>query len=107
MGALGGILIVDYWVIRRQHLLVDDLFRTDGAYRYWHGVNPRAIIALVLAVLPVVPGFVRAATTPGGIVANPGPLDTVYAYAWFFTFALSALLYWVLMRGQRVARASS
>ncbi len=107
MGALGGILIVDYWVIRRRHLLVDDLFRTDGAYRYWHGVNPRAMIALVLSVLPVVPGFVRAATTPGGLVADPGPLDLVYTYAWFFTFALSALLYWALMRGQRVARASA
>jgi len=31
----------------------------------------------------------------------------VYAYAWFFTFGLSALLYWAMMRGQRVARASS
>jgi NCS1 family nucleobase:cation symporter-1 len=105
MGALGGILIVDYWIIRRQQLLVDDLFRTDGAYQYWHGVNPRAVIALVLGVLPVVPGFLRAATTPGGIVANPGLLDTLYAYAWFVTFALSALLYGILMRGQHARPA--
>ena len=64
-----------------------------------------AVIALVLGVLPVVPGFLRAATTPGGIVANPGLLDTLYAYAWFVTFALSALLYGILMRGQHARPA--
>lgn len=101
MGALGGILIVDYWIIRRQQLLVDDLFRTDGAYRHWHGVNPRAVLALVLGVLLVMPSFLRAAVTPGGLVADPGLFDTVYTYAWFVTSALSALVYGGLMRGQQ------
>src|SRR5437773_3809212 len=45
MGALGGILIVDYWIIRRQRLVTDDLFREQGVYTYSHGVNPRAIEA--------------------------------------------------------------
>ena len=98
MGALGGILIVDYWIIRRQVLVTDDLFREQGTYTYRGGVNPRAIVALVLAVLPVVPGFIRAASTPGGQVANPGFFDALYSYAWFVTFALSSLLYFALMR---------
>ena len=34
MGALGGILIADYWVLRRQRLLLDDLYREQGAYTY-------------------------------------------------------------------------
>ncbi len=63
-------------------------------------MNWRAIAALVLAVLPVLPGFVRAATTPGGQVADPTFLDTLYTYAWFVTFALSAVIYLALMRGQ-------
>ena len=50
------------------------------------------MIALVLAILPVVPGFLRAATTPGGQVANPTFLDTLYTYAWFVTFGLSFVL---------------
>ncbi|HEX5725495.1 MAG TPA: NCS1 family nucleobase:cation symporter-1 [Longimicrobiaceae bacterium] len=100
MGALGGILIADYWVVRRQRLSLPDLFRPQGLYTYRNGVNPRAIAALVLAVAPVVPGFVRAATTPGGQVANPGFLDHLYTYAWFVTFALSFVLYLVLMRGR-------
>ncbi|HTE45864.1 MAG TPA: NCS1 family nucleobase:cation symporter-1, partial [Gemmatimonadaceae bacterium] len=75
MGALGGILIADYWVIRRQKLSLPDLFKLDGAYTYRGGVNPRAIVALVVAVLPVLPGFLHAAATPGGAVASPGFFD--------------------------------
>jgi len=101
MGALGGILIADYWVVRRQHLLLPDLFREQGAYTYRAGVNPRAMAALVLSVLPVVPGFIRAATTPGGVVADPDFFDRLYSYAWFVTFALSFLFYLALMRRER------
>ncbi|AMY07731.1 Allantoin transport protein [Luteitalea pratensis] len=97
MGAIGGILIADYWVLRRRELSVPDLFAVDGRYTYQGGVNWRAIAALVLAVLPVLPGFARAATTPGGQVADPGLLDTLYTYAWFVTFALSAVIYLALM----------
>jgi nucleobase:cation symporter-1, NCS1 family len=64
----------------------------------------RAILALVVAVAPVVPGFLRAATTPGGQVAQPGVLDTLYTYAWFVTFALGFAVYYVLMRGHRSLR---
>jgi NCS1 family nucleobase:cation symporter-1 len=100
MGALGGILIADYWVVRKQELSLRDLFRVQGIYTYSNGFNYRAILALVLAVLPVVPGFLRAATTPGGQVANPGFFDYLYTYAWFVTFALSFALYLALQRRQ-------
>ncbi len=98
MGAIGGILIADYWVLRRQQLSLADLFAVEGRYTYSNGVNWRAVAALVLAVLPVLPGFVRAATTPGGQVADPSLLDALYTYAWFVTFGLSFVLYLVLMR---------
>ena len=106
MGALGGILIADYWVVRRQRLSLRDLFREDGIYAYRGGVNPRAMIALVVAVLPVIPGFVRAITTPGGVVAVPTVLDRLYSYAWFVTFFLSFVIYYGLMRREG-ARAGS
>jgi NCS1 family nucleobase:cation symporter-1 len=99
MGALGGILIADYWVLRRQRLVLAELYRERGAYTYRNGINPRAIAAFVIAILPVIPGFLRAATTTGGTVAHPGFFDTLYAYAWFVTFALSFAVYLVLMRG--------
>jgi nucleobase:cation symporter-1, NCS1 family len=93
MGAIGGILIADYWVLRRQQLHLADLFNPTGRYSYVNGVNRRALIALVLSILPVLPGFLRAAVTPGGQVANPTVLDSLYTYAWFVTFALSFGLY--------------
>jgi nucleobase:cation symporter-1, NCS1 family len=64
------------------------------------GWNWHAMIALCLAVAPVVPGFIRAATTPGGQVANPTFFDTIYTYAWFVTFGLGFVIYYVLMNGQ-------
>jgi NCS1 family nucleobase:cation symporter-1 len=98
MGALGGILIADYWVVRRQKLNLRDLFELKGEYTYSNGTNWRAVAALVLSILPVVPGFIRAALTPGGQVPNPNVLDYLYTYAWFVTFALSFLLYLAFMK---------
>jgi nucleobase:cation symporter-1, NCS1 family len=101
MGAIGGILIADYWIIRRQQLSLRDLFEMNGRYSYGNGTNMKAVIALVLAILPVVPGFIRAATTPGGQVASPNVFDTLYTYAWFVTFILSAVIYLMLMRNSK------
>jgi NCS1 family nucleobase:cation symporter-1 len=104
MGAIGGILIADYWVRRRCELNLAELFRVDGEYSYTGGVNRIAMLSLTLAVLPVVPGFLRAAVTPGGQVANPTFLDALYTYAWFVTFALSFLLYLGLSSRTRPSR---
>src|SRR5687768_9727965 len=85
MGAIGGILICDYWLLRKRNLSLKDLFEVNGRYTYSNGVNWRAVAALVVAILPVVPGFIRAVTTPGGQPPNPGLFDHLYTYAWFVT----------------------
>ncbi len=107
MGAIGGILIADYWVLRRRQLALADLFKMDGSYAYSGGINWRAMAALVAAVLPVVPGFLRAAVTPGGQVANPTIFDSLYTYAWFVTFMLSFMVYLASMRGTRWMHGST
>lgn len=99
MGAIAGILICDYWVLRRQRLDLAALYDPRGRYSYSNGFNWRALVALVASILPVVPGFLRAATTPGGQVARPDFFDTLYTYAWFVTFALGFILYFILMKG--------
>jgi nucleobase:cation symporter-1, NCS1 family len=93
MGAIAGILICDYWIIRKQHLDLAALFDPGGQYSYSKGTNWKAVIILVVSIAPVVPGFIRAATTPGGQVAQPTFFDTLYIYAWFVTFALGFVLY--------------
>ena len=101
MGAIGGIMICDYWVLRRQRLDLAGLFRPGGRYSYTGGFNWRALVAFVAAVAPVVPGFLRAASTPNftGRLPDPGLSDTLYTYAWFVTFGIGFLLYFVLMNG--------
>ena len=98
MGAIGGILICDYFLIRNRRLELAELFKTDGIYSYGSGFNWRAIIALIAAILPVVPGFIRAAASPGGQVADPNIFDSLYVYAWFVTFGIGFVLYYVLMK---------
>ena len=98
MGAIGGVLICDYFLIRNRRLELAELFKPDGIYSYGNGFNWRAITALVIAIAPVVPGFVRAATTPGGRVPDPDLFDTLYVYAWFVTFGIAFVLYYLLMK---------
>ena len=106
MGGIGGIMICDYWVLRRRRLDLAGLFRERGPYSYSNGFNWRAVAALVAAVAPVVPGFLRAATTPNytGQLPDPGWSDTLYSYAWFVTFGLGFVVYNFLMRGHESLR---
>jgi NCS1 family nucleobase:cation symporter-1 len=100
LGAIAGVMIVDYWVLRRERLELAELYSADPRGRYWYsnGFNWRAIAAVVVAVAPVVPGFIRAATTKGGVVADPNLLDRFYTYGFGFTFLVASVLYYVLMR---------
>jgi nucleobase:cation symporter-1, NCS1 family len=100
MGAIGAIMICDYWVIRRQRLNLRELFDPLGIYSYDKGFNWRAVVALVLAVAPCVPGFVRAVANQGD-VKDPGPWDRLYTYSYFITFALGFVIYLLLMLGHR------
>jgi NCS1 family nucleobase:cation symporter-1 len=100
LGAIAAVMIVDYWLIRREKLELVDLYSNDPRGRYWYsaGFNWRAIAAVVIAVIPVIPGFIEAATTEGGVVANPNLLDRFYTYGFGFTFLVAGVIYFVLMR---------
>ena len=113
LAAFAAVMIVDYWFLRRTELDVDDLYRPEGRYRFSNGYNVPALLAVLLAVLPVIPGFLNAATTEGGIVADPTFLDELYRYGIFVTFGIAAVAYLVLGRlgvgapaTQRVSRAT-
>jgi len=98
LGPIAGILIVDYFVIRRCNIDTDDLFRRGGQYEYRNGWNPRALIALALGIAPNLVGFLSAI----GVVNNaPTALVEIYNYAWFVGAFVSALVYWLMMRAQR------
>ncbi|WP_207956024.1 NCS1 family nucleobase:cation symporter-1 [Rubrobacter marinus] len=98
LGAIGAVMIADYWIVRRRQLDLADLYKHDGRYAYSNGWNWRAIIAVFVGVVPVVPGFLNAATTPGftGVFENPSFFDTLYTYGLFFTFFVAGLAYLIL-----------
>jgi NCS1 family nucleobase:cation symporter-1 len=94
LGPVAGIMIADYFVLRRGILAVDDLYRRGGVYEYAGGVNWIAIIAFALGVAPSVPGFIGAL---GGHPAA-GFFGSVYNWAWFVGFIVSAAVYIAGMR---------
>ncbi len=103
LGPIGGIVLTDYYLLRRTELDVPALYRTHGPYCYRRGVNPAAMLALVIGVLPNVPGFLGAA---GALDSVPGVFTTLYTYAWFVGFALAGAAYWWLMGGRPGGRCS-
>ncbi|HEY4110100.1 NCS1 family nucleobase:cation symporter-1, partial [Puia sp.] len=100
LGPVGGILIVDYYFIRRQQLSVNNLYDPNGIYRYTAGFNQKAVLSLLLGILPNVPGFL---VTVGASAADtwPGWIVQLYNYAWFVGFALAGGSYALLMRTHR------
>ncbi len=60
LAAFAGVMIVDYWILRKTVLDVPDLYR-PGAGRYWfsRGYNVRALVGVAIGVIPVIPGFLQ------------------------------------------------
>ncbi|RTL58795.1 MAG: nitrate reductase [Sphingobacteriales bacterium] len=97
LGPVGGIMIADYYFIRKQTLLLNDLYSKHGNYSFSNGINNRAIIALLCGILPNVPGFL---VTVKLIEADTVPewISHLYNYAWFVGFFVSGTVYWLLMK---------
>jgi NCS1 family nucleobase:cation symporter-1 len=91
LGPVIGIILVDYFLIRKTELNVEDLYRSSGIYS---GINPVAIIALVAGVLPNIPGFLANI----GLYSGSGFIVNLYNYAWFIGLGISSLIYYLMMR---------
>jgi len=90
LGPVAGIMICDYFVIRRRELNVEDLYLRNGAYEYSRGFNWRAVIALALGAGIALSGL-----------AIPS-VRFLYDYSWFVGFAISFVAYYAMMCSQRV-----
>ncbi len=82
LGPVAGIMICDYFVIRRKRLVVDDLYLRDGEYEYSGGFNWRAIGALVVGSAIALMGLVIPS------------VRFLYDYSWFVGFAVAFVVYW-------------
>jgi NCS1 family nucleobase:cation symporter-1 len=96
LGPIGGIMIVDYYFIRKKHLVVSELYSHEGRYYFTKGFNSTAIIALMLGIIPNVPGFlVQIKAIPADNI--PDWIIGLYHYAWFIGLFVSGIIYWLLM----------
>lgn len=88
LGPLFGIIMADYWIIRRARVNVLDLYRTntDGTYFFTRGVNRRAVTALAIsAVIALLLAFVPA-------------LHVVGPFAWFLGSGAGLVTYLLLAK---------
>jgi nucleobase:cation symporter-1, NCS1 family len=86
IGPLFGVLIADFYLVRKQYVVVDDLFTMSPSGRYWYvkGYHPAAIIATVIgATLAVIP-----------VLWTNGPgMTAAVQYTWFIGMLVSLLVY--------------
>ena len=97
LGPVGGIMIVDYFFIRKKELNAADLYKENGKYTYSNGFNSKAIVALLVGILPNIPGFLLQIKAIGAD-AFPQWVNHLYNYAWFVGFGVSGVLYYLFMR---------
>lgn len=110
LGAVGGVLIADYIVLRRTQLDLAGLYKKEGPYWYVSGFNPLALAALLIGIGLCVPGFLATV----GVVALesdksaatdmptvPDFCGALYSYAWFTSFGSAFVSYLVLMKAVR------
>ena len=85
LGPIAGILICDYFFIRKRTLNSRDLYNPDGEYKYKNGFNHKAIISLGAGIFVALIGLIIPA------------VSFLYDYAWFVGFAVAFLFYILLM----------
>jgi NCS1 family nucleobase:cation symporter-1 len=106
LGPVGGIMVVDYFLIRGKKLSTADLYHPAGQYWFTSGFNINALLALALGIMPNVPGFLMEI----GLIDKTGALAAVgglYNYAWFIGFFVSGAAYFALMRFSDLTVAES
>jgi len=86
LGPIAGVMICDYFVVRKKILLVEDLYQRHAFYEFTNGINWRAMASLAAGA---------AVAFIGLLVPS---LRVLYDYAWFVGFAVSFGLYWAIMR---------
>jgi NCS1 family nucleobase:cation symporter-1 len=89
LGAVGGVMIADYYVLRRMRLDLRGLYEPQGPYWYTRGFHISAMVALVAGILPCVPGFLATI----GMNTSVSLWTELYHYAWFISFGISFVVY--------------
>jgi len=93
-GPIAGVLIADYWLVRRRNLKLADLYRADGVYKYAKGWNWIAVVSLLIGIVIAIGGAYSQTDM------KPFPADGIipflkpfYDYSWAVGLAVAFVLY--------------
>lgn len=95
LGSIAGVLIADYFLVRKREISLKDLYLREGLYTYARGYNPKAIVALAAGVGVALIGLLVE------------EVRFLYDYAWFVGFAATFVAYLALMKSQSRRKTSS
>jgi NCS1 family nucleobase:cation symporter-1 len=99
LAPIAGILASDYWLVKKQNIDVPALYNPDGRYRYWNGINWRALIALLIATSPNLPGLgysIGLQSDGSDSVKISEGAKHLYTFDWLFGFTCSIIVYTAL-----------
>jgi NCS1 family nucleobase:cation symporter-1 len=106
LGTVAGILVADYWIVRRTRLELGELYQSGGRYWYTGGWNLRAVAAFVIGGVLAVGG--SYSTVVKGAKQGPFPADGVIPflkpladYGWAIGLASALLVYTLLSLSRR------
>ncbi|KAL2847628.1 permease for cytosine/purines, uracil, thiamine, allantoin-domain-containing protein [Aspergillus pseudodeflectus] len=91
LGPLCGILLADYWILRRRRIRLGQLYQQRGGYWYTRGWNLRAVGSFFLALVPNLPGLAKSVTP--GITGVPRGFEDVYTMSWVVGLVIAGVLY--------------
>jgi len=92
MGPLAGVMVCDYYIIKKRKLNLHEMYTDHGIYWYTGGYNLRAFVAFFAAVAPLMPGFAKSIAN--GL--NVGGAWKIYTFAWIFGFVISSTTYYAI-----------
>lgn len=86
LGPVAGVMLADYFIIRKRTLCLEDLYSATGQYMYYKGYNYRAFAAVALGALMSLIGSYIPAMKP------------LYDVSWFSGVLIASFAYILLMR---------
>ncbi|KAI9573862.1 NCS1 nucleoside transporter family [Boletus coccyginus] len=91
LGPFAGIMVTDFWLVHRGKVDVPAMYDPNGRYRYTGGFNWRAVLAMLVTVVPTFPGLVNSISP----AINVGYAGHLFDIAWMYGFLVSCVVYYV------------